>query len=44
MIPFVGLAEGLVLAGIRRSGVHLQRIRPSLDQLQAEFGLDHVLA
>lgn len=44
MIPFVGLAEGLVLAGIRRSGVPLQRIRPALDQLQAEFGLDHVLA
>ena len=43
-IPFVGLAEGLVLAGIRRSGVPLQRIRPALDRLQAEFGLGHVLA
>src|SRR4051794_34381709 len=28
-IPFVGLAEGLVLAGIRKSGVPLQRIRPA---------------
>jgi uncharacterized protein (DUF433 family) len=43
-IPFVGLAEGLVLAGIRKSGVPLQRIRPALDRLQEEFGLEHVLA
>jgi uncharacterized protein (DUF433 family) len=43
-IPFVGLAEGLVLAGIRKSGAPLQRIRPALDRLQDEFGLDHVLA
>lgn len=43
-IPFVGLAEGLVLAGIRQSGVPLQRIRPALDQLQVEFDFDHVLA
>lgn len=44
LIPFVGLAEGLVLAGIRRSGVPMQRIRPALAQLQAQLGLDHVLA
>jgi uncharacterized protein (DUF433 family) len=43
-IPFVGLAEGLVLAGIRESGVPLQRIRPAIDRLRLEFGLDHVLA
>lgn len=43
-IPFIGLAEGLVLAGIRKSGVPLQRIRPALDQLGREFGFDHVLA
>lgn len=43
-IPFVGLAEGLVLAAIRRSGVPLQRIRPALARLQVELGLDHVLA
>jgi uncharacterized protein (DUF433 family) len=43
-IPFIGLAEGLVLAGIRKSGVPLQRIRPALDQLRSEFGFDHVLA
>lgn len=43
-IPFVGLAEGLVLAAIRRTGVPLQRIRPALARLQAELGLKHVLA
>jgi uncharacterized protein (DUF433 family) len=43
-IPFVGLAEGLVLAAIRRLGVPLQRIRPALKRLNDELGLDHVLA
>jgi uncharacterized protein (DUF433 family) len=43
-IPFVGLAEGLVLAAIRRTGVPLQRIRPALGRLQDELGLEHVLA
>lgn len=43
-IPFVGLAEGMVLAGVRKAGVPLQRIRPALDRLSAEFGLSHALA
>lgn len=43
-IPFVGLAEGYALAALRRSGVPLQRIRPALDQLDAELGLEHALA
>lgn len=43
-VPFVGLAEGLVLAAIRRAGVPLQRIRPALSRLGEEFGLEHVLA
>lgn len=43
-VPFVGLAEGLVLAGMREAGVPLQRIRPALSRLKDEFGLDHVLA
>jgi len=43
-IPFVGLAEGLVLAAVRQTGVPLQRIRPALARLQAELGLEHVLA
>lgn len=43
-IPFVGLAEGYVLAAIRKQGVPLQRIRPALDVLQRELGLEHALA
>ncbi|MCX6416084.1 MAG: DUF433 domain-containing protein [Actinobacteria bacterium] len=43
-IPFVGLAEGLVLAAIRQSGVPLQRIRPALTKLDEEFGIQHALA
>lgn len=44
VIPFIGLAEGLVLTAMRRSGVPLQRIRPALDRLDAELGLGHALA
>lgn len=43
-VPFVGLAEGYVLAAIRRQGVPLQRIRPALAVLQEELGLEHALA
>lgn len=43
-IPFVGLAEGLVLAAIRDSGVPMQRIRPALSKLDEELGLSHALA
>jgi uncharacterized protein (DUF433 family) len=44
VIPFIGLAEGAVLTAMRRSGVPLQRIRPALEQLDAQFGLAHALA
>jgi uncharacterized protein (DUF433 family) len=44
VIPFVGLAEGMVLAAIRRAGVPLQRIRPALTALQRELGIEHALA
>ena len=43
-IPFVGLVEALVLAAVRRSGVPMQRIRPALDALQSEIGVEHALA
>ncbi|MCY3968117.1 MAG: DUF433 domain-containing protein [bacterium] len=43
-IPFIGLAEGLVLAAIRRSGVPMQRVRPALNELQQQMGIDHALA
>ena len=43
-VPFIGLAEGLVLAGIRQAGVPLQRIRPAIEALENEFDIAHVLA
>lgn len=43
-IPFVGLAESMVLAAIRRSGVPMQRVRPALAALEQEIGLEHALA
>jgi uncharacterized protein (DUF433 family) len=43
-IPFIGLAEAHALAAIRRAGVPLQRIRPTLDRLREELGIEHVLA
>ena len=43
-IPFVGLAEAYVVAAVRRSGVPMQRIRPALDELKHQIGIDHALA
>lgn len=43
-IPFIGLAEGYALSAIRKTGVPLQRIRPALQRLNDEFGLQHALA
>jgi uncharacterized protein (DUF433 family) len=43
-IPFIGLAEGMVLAAIRQSGVPMQRIRPALEQLSKDIGIEHALA
>ena len=43
-VPFIGLAEGLVLAAFRRQGVPLQRIRPAINALQREIGVEHALA
>lgn len=43
-MPFIGLAEGLVLAAFRRHGVPMQRIRPALEVLRRELGVDHALA
>jgi uncharacterized protein (DUF433 family) len=44
VIPFVGLAESMALAAVRRSGVPMQRIRPALDALEQEIGIEHALA
>jgi uncharacterized protein (DUF433 family) len=43
-VPFIGLAEGLVLAAFRQAHVPLQQIRPALDFLRDEVGMEHALA
>ena len=44
VVPFVGLAEGLVLAAFREARVPMQRIRPALAAVERELGLAHALA
>jgi uncharacterized protein (DUF433 family) len=43
-IPFVGLAEGMVLGAVREAKVPLQRVRPALEVLAQELGVQHALA
>jgi uncharacterized protein (DUF433 family) len=43
-VPFIGFAEAFVLASFRRAGVPLQRIRPAVDVLAREIGIEHALA
>jgi uncharacterized protein (DUF433 family) len=43
-MPFIGLAEAYVLAAFRKAGVPMQRIRPAIDVLTQELGLQHALA
>jgi len=44
VIPFIGLAEGMVLAAFRRAGVSLQHIREAVGILTREIGIEHALA
>lgn len=43
-VPFVGIAEGLVVAAIHRTGVPTRRIRLMVDELKRRTATDHVLA
>ena len=43
-IPFIGLAEGMVLAAFRQGGVSLQHIRKAVSILDREIGIEHALA
>jgi uncharacterized protein (DUF433 family) len=43
-VPFVGLAEAYALAAFRHAGVPMQRIRPAIDVLHRELGVEHALA
>lgn len=44
VVPFVGFAEAFVLTALRRAGVPMQRIRPAVQHLRREIGLEHALA
>jgi uncharacterized protein (DUF433 family) len=44
LLPFVGFAEAFALNALRRAGVPMQEIRPALDDLRREMGIEHVLA
>ena len=43
-VPFIGFAEAYVLASFRKAGVPLQRIRPAVEVLSKEIGIEHALA
>jgi uncharacterized protein (DUF433 family) len=43
-VPFVGLAEGMVIAAFRTAGVSLQHIRKAVSVLEREIGIEHALA
>lgn len=43
-VPFIGFAEAYVLSSFRRAGVPLQRIRPAVEVLSREIGVEHALA
>jgi uncharacterized protein (DUF433 family) len=43
-VPFVGFAEAYVLSAFRKAGVPLQRIRPAVEALSHEIGIEHALA
>jgi uncharacterized protein (DUF433 family) len=43
-VPFIGFAEAYVLSSFRKAGVPLQRIRPAVEALAKEIGVEHALA
>lgn len=43
-VPFIGFAEAYVLASFRRAGVPLQRIRPAVEVLSKQIGVEYALA
>ncbi len=43
-MPFIGFAEAFVLSSFRKAGVPMQRIRPAVEALNKEIGVEHALA
>jgi uncharacterized protein (DUF433 family) len=44
VVPFIGLAESVVVAAFRAAGVSMQHLRRAVGVLQKEIGLEHALA
>ncbi|WP_350348660.1 hypothetical protein ABIQ69_01650 [Agromyces sp. G08B096] len=43
-VPFVGLAEAWIVRAFTKAGVRVSRIRPALEKLRTEIGIEHALA
>lgn len=43
-VPFIGLAEGMVVTAFRSRGLPMQRIRPAVKVLREQIGLEYALA
>jgi uncharacterized protein (DUF433 family) len=43
-VPFIGLAEAWIVKAFTKAGVPVSRIRPALEQLRSQIGVDHALA
>ncbi len=43
-VPFIGLAEAMFLAALRKAGVPLQQIRPALDIVRDKLDVSYALA
>lgn len=43
-VPFIGLAEAWIVRAFTRAGVPVARIRPALEKLRTDIGIEHALA
>lgn len=43
-ILFIGLAEAVFLASLRRAGVHIRNVRPALQLVRDRIGIEYALA
>ncbi|MCC6270436.1 MAG: DUF433 domain-containing protein [Microbacteriaceae bacterium] len=43
-VPVIGLAEAWIVRAFTRAGVPMSRIRPALEQLRSQIGIEHALA
>ncbi|HEY0465157.1 MAG TPA: hypothetical protein VGC79_13145, partial [Polyangiaceae bacterium] len=43
-VPFLALAEAFVLNAFRKAGLPMNRIRPAVDMIKKQYGLEYALA